>query len=113
LYRSLGPGNGKPPLQNLPHHAHINPTRNRRQGLQRSNSQGRIMEFGPVISPVAPLAQRMCKGSETKSALASFHRIYAPMHASRSAVSWMIMVIPGEPKRKSFSYVLRQLTKGH
>jgi hypothetical protein len=48
LYRSLGPGNGKPPLQNLPYHTHINPTRDLRQGLQWSNSKGRIIEFGAI-----------------------------------------------------------------
>jgi hypothetical protein len=45
----------------------------------------------------AARAQRRCKGSEIKRALAPFHRICTPMHTSRNDVSCMITVIPVAP----------------
>jgi len=44
----VGPGDGEPSLQNLPHQTQVNPTKNLRQGLQGSHSQGRIIEFGAI-----------------------------------------------------------------
>ena len=52
----VGPGDGEPSLQNLPHQTQVNPTKNLRQGLQGSHSQGRIIEFGAIAPlPVGPL----------------------------------------------------------